>query len=212
FTKVPESASLPLQIVDSEIVKADDVFERKLSDRSVHDDFEFKPVTVNSKDVTKWAAQLLLALEKLHVLGVVCCDLNMNNLLIDEAGDLVLTYMCSIADEKIFKTNTDFSLAPELFSFDKISSAVDWWSYGAILYELLIGVPLKSVHPEGITSYSVLRVPKYVSPEGRSLLKQLLAYDASERLGCGARGTEDIKTHPFFNSVSWEQLVNKYIV
>ncbi|KRT80905.1 hypothetical protein AMK59_5149, partial [Oryctes borbonicus] len=37
LTKVPESASLPLQIVDSEIVKADDVFERKLSDRSVHD-------------------------------------------------------------------------------------------------------------------------------------------------------------------------------
>ncbi|GJQ76643.1 hypothetical protein Trydic_g15503 [Trypoxylus dichotomus] len=90
LTKIPES---PIQIDGAEIAKATDVFERKLSDRSLQDDFEFKPTTVNIKDVTKWAAQLLLALEKLHVLGVVCCDLNMNNLLIDDTGDLHLNYL-----------------------------------------------------------------------------------------------------------------------
>ncbi|KAI4468772.1 ribosomal protein s6 kinase [Holotrichia oblita] len=211
LSKTPTPSQLPLAIDALEAAKLKEAFQRKLSDKSVYDDLEFKPLNVNIEDVTKWAAQLLLALEKLHIIGVVCGDLNMNNLLIDENKDLVLTYMCSVSEEKMCKTNGEFNLAPELFSFGKINSAADWWSYGTILYELLVGVSLKTVHPEGITSYSTLKVPKYVSPEGRSLLKQLLVYEPSERLGCGARGTEDIKTHPFFNTVCWDNLVNKYV-
>lgn len=75
----------------------------------------------------------------------------MNNLLIDENRDLVLTYMCSVSEEKMFKTNRELNLAPELFSFGKIDDAADWWSYGTILYELLVGVVCISV-----TSNSIL--------------------------------------------------------
>lgn len=50
--------------------------------------------------------------------------------------------MCSLSEDKLFKNNNDLSLAPELYSFEKITYAVDWWSYGTILYELLVGLVL----------------------------------------------------------------------
>ncbi|XP_022907278.1 ribosomal protein S6 kinase-like 1 isoform X2 [Onthophagus taurus] len=186
-------------------------FTRKLSDRSVCDEFEIPQQALKLDDVVKWSAQLLLALEKLHRLGVICCDLNINNLLIDDNGDVVLTYMCSISEDRVFKNNQDICLAPELYTYGSITIGVDWWCYGSILYELLVGMSLKCVHPDGIPSYANLRVPKYVCPEGRSLLKQLLIYDPLRRLGCGANGTEEIKTHPFFSSISWEHLESKCI-
>lgn len=66
-----ETAEVSLQS-DSNEVKMKDMIDRKLSDRSSYEDSELRPINVNLADITKWAAQLLLALEKLHVLGVIC--------------------------------------------------------------------------------------------------------------------------------------------
>lgn len=72
LSKTPTSPQLPLEIDAVEPAKLKEAFQRKLSDKSVYDDLEFKPLNLNIEDVTKWAAQLLLALEKLHIIGVVC--------------------------------------------------------------------------------------------------------------------------------------------
>lgn len=61
--------------------------------------------------------------------------------MVDDNGDLVLTYMCSIKEVSEIYINRRFlHLAPEIYSFKKITKAVDWWSYGTILYELLVGM------------------------------------------------------------------------
>ncbi|KAB0804546.1 hypothetical protein PPYR_01516 [Photinus pyralis] len=188
---------------------------RKSSERSewsCFDDCEINEnVLLSISDITKWAAQLLLALERLHSLGIVCGDLQMKNLLINESGDLTLTYMYSMQDKNyIFLNNrNEVALAPELYGFQPVHFAVDWWSYGAILYEMLVGMPLDLLYPEGFNAFSTLKMPKYVSLEGRSLLRQLLVYDPHERLGAGVNGSEDIKTHPFFSTVSWDVLSEK---
>lgn len=49
-----------------------EVFQRKSSEISASDDIEFRSIKAKVEDVVKWTAQLLLALEKLHVLGVIC--------------------------------------------------------------------------------------------------------------------------------------------
>ncbi|KAF5275098.1 hypothetical protein FQA39_LY07035 [Lamprigera yunnana] len=158
-------------------------------------------------EVTKWAAQLLLALQKLHSLGVVCGNLQTKHLLINEKGNLVLCYKCNIQDQSAIILNVDnFVVAPELHTFQPITCAADWWNYGVILYEMLVGLPLGTIYPDGFNSYSALRIPKHVSVEGRSLLRQLLVFDVQERLGSGVNGPEDIKTHPFFNTISWDAL------
>lgn len=62
-------------------------------------------------------------------------------MLIDESGNVALTYMCNITEKYniAFSTN-DLTLAPELYGFQPITDSVDWWSYGAILYEVLVGM------------------------------------------------------------------------
>ncbi|KAJ8925910.1 hypothetical protein NQ315_009762 [Exocentrus adspersus] len=160
------------------------------------------------KTVVKWSAQLLLALEKLHALGIICRDLQMKNLLLNENHDLVLTYMCNVKDLcDLFSSGVNSNLAPEVYSYHEITTTADWWSYGAILYEMLVGTPLSEVHPNGLNSFTRLKVPKYVSAEGRSILQQLLIYEPHNRLGAGLNGIENIKSHPFFNSVSFETLI-----
>lgn len=65
-----EEFKLPSNGSESKCIE--NTVERKLSNRSLLDDLEFPQTNINIEDVVKWAAQLLLALEKLHVLGVVC--------------------------------------------------------------------------------------------------------------------------------------------
>lgn len=68
--------------------------------------------------------------------------------MVDDSGDLLLTYMCSIREvnENYVKRNT-LHLAPEVCSFQRVTKAVDWWSYGLILYELLVGLVRKPLPP-----------------------------------------------------------------
>lgn len=61
--------------------------------------------------------------------------------MIDDAGDLVLTYVCSLREMNDVCVNRKFlHLPPEVHSFQKITKAVDWWNYGIILYELVVGM------------------------------------------------------------------------
>jgi serine/threonine protein kinase len=73
----------------------------------------------------------------------------------------------------VFSSVNSIHVAPEIYTFEPVTDAVDWWCFGAILYELLVGMPLCTIHPDGLTSYTNLKIPKYVSPEGRSLLRQV---------------------------------------
>ncbi|KAG5277546.1 hypothetical protein AALO_G00118850 [Alosa alosa] len=93
--------------------------------------------------------------------------------------------------------------APEVGGIGEETVACDWWSLGAILFELLTGKSLHQCHPAGISRHTFLSIPEFVSEEARSLLQQLLQYNPAERLGAGGSGAEDIKSHPFFSCVTW---------
>lgn len=62
-------------------------------------------------------------------------------MLVGEDGDLTLTYMCKVNElcDRFVKTNT-FDLTPEIYGFEGLTKAIDLWSYGTILYELLVGL------------------------------------------------------------------------
>lgn len=191
------------------------VLSRKSSERSEwswFEDFQVdESISLSLNDITKWAAQLLLSLQKLHSLGVICGNLQTKNLLIDEGGNLVLTYMCNFYDRnEIILNSIKAMVAPEVHSFQPLTFAADWWSYGVILYEMLIGMPLNIIYPDGFNAYTILRIPKHVTVEGRSLLRQLLVFEPQNRLGTGVNGPEDIKTHPFFSNILWDVLSSRH--
>ncbi|XP_070698718.1 ribosomal protein S6 kinase-like 1 [Pempheris klunzingeri] len=160
-------------------------------------------------EVRVWGAQILLALESLHQQGILCRDLNPRNVLLTSNGKVCLTFfgqwsevqaeICSTAMEQMY-------CAPEIGGVSRVTEACDWWSLGALLFELLTGMPLWQLHPAGIHSHTQLLIPDHLSAAAASLLTELLQFDAGYRLGCGGGGVSDIKCHPFFSSVSWKAL------
>lgn len=153
-----------------------------------------------------WASELVTALDSLHQEGIICGDLNPNNILLDQQGHIQLTYFCSWMDveESCDKDAVvNMYCAPEVGGISEETPACDWWSLGAILFELLTGMSLLRCHPAGIGRHTALNIPEFVSEEARSLLEQLLQFNPTERLGAGAGGADDIKSHPFFSKVDW---------
>lgn len=98
--------------------------------------------------------------------------------------------------------------APEVGGVSELTEACDWWSLGALLYELLTGMPLWQCHPAGVLPHTQLLIPDDLSTASASLLTELLQFDAGYRLGSGGGGVSDIKCHPFFSPVPWHALIN----
>ncbi|KAF7670205.1 hypothetical protein LDENG_00043450 [Lucifuga dentata] len=156
-----------------------------------------------------WGAQIILALESLHQQGILCRDLNPRNILLTSNGRVCLTFFgqwSEVQSEISSKAVQQMYCAPEIGGVSKITEACDWWSLGALLFELLTGMPLWQLHPAGIHSHTQLLIPDHLSAAAASLLTELLQFDAGYRLGSGGGGVSDIKCHPFFSGVSWKAL------
>uniref|UniRef100_A0A8C2ZVL7 Ribosomal protein S6 kinase like 1 n=1 Tax=Cyclopterus lumpus TaxID=8103 RepID=A0A8C2ZVL7_CYCLU len=160
-------------------------------------------------EVRVWGAQILLALESLHQQGIRCRDLNPKNVLLTSNGKVRLTFFgqwSEVQSEISSKAMEQMYCAPEIGGVARVTEACDWWSLGALLFELLTGMPLWQLHPAGIHSHTQLIIPNHLSAAAASLLTELLQFDAGYRLGSGGGGVSDIKCHPFFSSVSWKAL------
>ncbi|XP_015242296.1 PREDICTED: ribosomal protein S6 kinase-like 1 [Cyprinodon variegatus] len=160
-------------------------------------------------EVRVWGAQILLALESLHEQGIFCRDLNPRNILLTSNGKVCLTFFSQwseVQSEISSKAIEQMYCAPEIGGVSRITEACDWWSLGALLFELLTGMPLWQLHPAGIHSHTQLVIPDHLSAAAASLLTELLQFDAGYRLGSGGGGVSDIKCHPFFSGVSWKAL------
>ncbi|XP_039011746.1 serine/threonine-protein kinase D6PK-like [Hibiscus syriacus] len=99
-------------------------------------------------------------------------------------------------------------LAPEIIKGEGHGSAVDWWTFGIFLYELLFGkTPFKGAENRA-TLFNIigqpLKFPDHpnVSFAARDLIRGLLVKEPQHRLAY-RRGATEIKQHPFFQSVNW---------
>ncbi|KAI9122118.1 hypothetical protein K1719_006807 [Acacia pycnantha] len=233
-----------------------------------------------------YVAEVLLALEYLHMLGIVYRDLKPENILVREDGHIMLTdfdlsLRCDVsptllkssfdadparisgpcarssciepfciepscqvscfsprflpAAAKTRKLKVDLAaqirslpqlvaeptdarsnsfvgtheyLAPEIIKGEGHGAAVDWWTFGVFLYELLYGrTPFKGSNNEETLANVVLqslRFPEspFVSFEARDLIRGLLVKEPENRLG-SEKGAAEIKQHPFFEGLNW---------
>ena len=234
-----------------------------------------------------YVAEVLLALEYLHMLGVIYRDLKPENILVREDGhimltDFVLSLRCEV-NPTLLKTTSSagkdparlsghyntsnciqplciepscrvpcFSprlsakprkqrrpdpltqqfrslpqlvaeptearsnsfvgtheyLAPEIIKGEGHGAAVDWWTFGVLLYELLYGkTPFKGYDNEETLSNVVFQNLKFpdsplVSFQAKDLIRRLVMKDPESRLG-SEKGAAEIKRHPFFEGLNW---------
>jgi serine/threonine protein kinase len=103
-------------------------------------------------------------------------------------------------------------MSPEMLSHDFHNRMVDFYSLGALLYEMLTGLPPFYSNNRDEMYYNIvnseLTYPNYLSPEAVKLLKGLLNKDPNRRL-CSRFGIDEIKQSDFSKGIDWDMLKKK---
>uniref|UniRef100_A0A8C6V5K5 Uncharacterized protein n=1 Tax=Neogobius melanostomus TaxID=47308 RepID=A0A8C6V5K5_9GOBI len=167
-----------------------------------------------------YAAEMALALGYLHSLKIVYRDLKPENILLDCDGHVKLTDfgLCKegVAVGGVMHTfcGTPEYLAPEVLLGQPYSHAVDWWSLGSVLFEMLFSLPPFYSHNKADMFENILhaplKFPSGASEAAQSLLQGLLERDVTKRLGESC-DMEELQQHSFFASINWDDLLAKKI-
>ncbi|CAD8094161.1 unnamed protein product [Paramecium sonneborni] len=175
---------------------------------------------MSEKKVKFYAAEILLGLDYLHKQNIIYRDLKPENILLDNEGhikicDFGLCKLCTYGDNyaKSFCGTLEY-LSPEIISGDMYSKVCDWWTYGVLLYVMLIGrLPFQNDNQKEIMKSILIEefeIPDDISEEAQDLLKQLLKKNPQQRLGSVGDGKE-IQKHDFFKDIDFVKLERREI-
>uniref|UniRef100_A0A8C3X5T4 Protein kinase C delta type n=1 Tax=Cyanoderma ruficeps TaxID=181631 RepID=A0A8C3X5T4_9PASS len=161
---------------------------------------------------TFYGAEIVCGLQFLHSKGIIYRDLKLDNVMLDKDGHI------KIADFGMCKENiggdnkastfcgTPDYIAPEILQGLRYTFSVDWWSFGVLLYEMLIGQsPFHGDDEDEL--FESIRVdtphyPRWITKESKDILEKLFERDPAKRLGV----TGNIREHPFFKTINWTVL------
>ncbi|XP_033619217.1 ribosomal protein S6 kinase alpha-2 isoform X3 [Fukomys damarensis] len=180
-----------------------------------------KEVMFTEEDVKFYLAELALALDHLHGLGIIYRDLKPENILLDEEGHIKITDF-GLSKEAIDHDKRAYSfcgtieyMAPEVVNRRGHTQSADWWSFGVLMFEMLTGsLPFQGKDRKetmALILKAKLGMPQFLSMEAQSLLRALFKRNPCNRLGAGIDGVEEIKRHPFFVTIDWNKLYRKEI-
>lgn len=171
--------------------------------------------SLREPDARFYIAEVVLALEHIHKYDVVHRDLKPENIVLDGEGHVKITDFglarsnFSRSRRRSFVGSAEY-LAPETIQGDVQTKALDWWSVGVMLYEMLSGVAPFNAPNNNDVYHAILHKKldfSKFSPHAQSLLQRLLEKDPRQRLVDPSR----IKQHPFFSGIDWDAMFNMKI-
>lgn len=168
-----------------------------------------------------YGSEIVSALGYLHEHDIIYRDLKLENLLLGRDGHI------KIADFGLCKDNIRFSdttrtfcgtpeyLSPEVIEDNQYGRAVDWWSLGVLLYEMMCGsLPFNNRTTDQLFREILLKpvcFPATLSEPAKHFLNGLLIKDPTKRLGGGPDDAREIMIHAFFRGLNWQDLLEKKI-
>lgn len=171
----------------------------------------------SDKQARFYASEILLAIEYLHSLDVIYRDLKPENILLDAEGHIKLTDF-GMSREGVIDNicarsmcGTPEYMAPEIILEVGHGKAVDWYSLGALIYEMLGQLPPHYAEEDDKNLYNrvlyeELTFPEHMSEHAKEMCAALLCRDPKNRLG-SVGDAEEIKAHPFWENLDWEKVL-----
>uniref|UniRef100_A0A673ZNZ3 Protein kinase C n=1 Tax=Salmo trutta TaxID=8032 RepID=A0A673ZNZ3_SALTR len=161
---------------------------------------------------TFYSAEIVIGLQFLHSKGIIYRDLKLDNVMLDRDGHIKIADF-GMCKENMFGENrattfcgTPDYIAPEILLGQKYTFSVDWWSFGVLVYEMLIGQsPFQGDDEEELFESIRMDVPHYpgwLTKEAKDLLERLFERDPINRLGV----VGNIQGHSFFKTLNWPAL------
>mmetsp|Transcript_11006 Transcript_11006/g.16692 ORF Transcript_11006/g.16692 Transcript_11006/m.16692 type:complete len:322 (-) Transcript_11006:104-1069(-) len=179
-----------------------------------------KEKVFSEKRARIYLAEIIIAIGHLHKNNILYRDLKPENVLFDSEGHIKITDFglskTGFADGE--NTNsfvgTPEYMAPEIIKGTGHSRGADWWSLGALFYEMLTSRPPlynsnRKQMLEDIISKKPIEMRSHFSPEATNLLRRLLERDPAKRLGSNEDDAAALMRHPFFKGIDWEKVKNK---
>lgn len=165
-----------------------------------------------------YAAQIVTIFEYMHAHNIIYRDLKPENLLVGKDGYLKLTDFgfAKVVELRTYTLcGTPEYLAPEIILNKGHGKAVDWWTLGILIYEMLVGYPpFYDEEPMGIYKKILegkLMFPRFYDANAKVLTKKLLTFDPHKRIGNLYKGDEDIKLSAWFAQMDFDKLLKKEI-
>ena len=169
-----------------------------------------------------YAACILESLAHLHNRRITYRDLKPENILIDALGYAVLVdlgFAKIVMDKTYTLCGTPEYLAPEIILSKGHDKGVDYWAFGVLIFEMLVGrSPFYAYGTDQVSLFKRIVQVKYAFPPGKvvnevaqDLIQRLIVRRQSNRFGCLARADADIRDHAWFGAISTEKLLKKQI-